>query len=351
MVVARDLEVSSVFGLDVKLVGDTRVEVCPACTVVLEAVDLSLLARDRRYPKRTRLASVESLESQFQNLESPSKPVAVVQDPVVRSSPPGSPIPSLVPDAQLSILPVVQPVQPSLPFTALELPDIRSVKLRGPDPISSSQMIAASGLVGSSGGLFGQVNSLVSDHPLLAPLRDGLARSLVQSRAPSTFSKYWPLVKAWSDFALSMGQLDFPAARALLLLYLQQVKEVARVKGNKAGRVVQSVYAIDFAHACRGLDRPGADPAVKMLVSAALRELSRPVVKKAAASKSLVIALVSFWIPDPVCLDLDTVRPALFVLLAFVLEARFDDVIHLSPSCFFDYQEYMVAFVHRKEEN
>ena len=221
MVVVKDLGGSFVFGLDVKLVGVTGREVWPACSVVLEPLDQSLLSRSRRYPKRIRLASVQSLEAQFQSLESPSKSEPVVQESVVQLSPPDSPSPSLVPDVQLALLPVVQPAQPSLPFASLELPDIRSVKLRGPDPISSSQLVAASDLAGSSGGLFGQVNSLVSDHPMLASLRDGLARSLVQSRAPSTFSKYWPLVRAWSDFALSMGQLDFPAKRALLLLYLQ----------------------------------------------------------------------------------------------------------------------------------
>ena len=115
--------------------------------------------------------------------------------------------------------------------------------------------------------------------------------------------------------------------------------------GSRQSAVADTVYAVDFAHKLRGLNRPGMEVAVQLLIGATKGALGRPVVKKTAVLKSEVIAMLDFVVPDFDNFDWGTVRAALFVVLAFCLEARFDDLIDLCGDSFFDYGTYITLFV------
>ena len=130
-----------------------------------------------------------------------------------------------------------------------------------------------------------------------------------------------PLVRNWEEFALKYRYPAYPAASSLFLVYLQNLKAAATVKGTKGSAISDTVYAVDFAHKLRGLNRPGIEAAVQLLTGATKRALGRPVVKKTAVPKSEVIAMLDFVVPDFDNFEWATVRTALFAVLAFCLEA------------------------------
>jgi integrase len=204
-------------------------------------------------------------------------------------------------------------------------------------------------LQATTSGLFGNLAELSEKFPELEQTSRDLALSLVLSRAKGTFGKYMPLVRNWEAFALRYRYPAYPATGSLFLVYLQNLKAEATVKGTKGSAVPDTVYAVDFAHKLRGLNRPGTEAAVQLLIGATKRALGRPVIKKTAVLKSEVIAMLDFAVPDFDNFDWGSVRAALFAVLAFCLEARFDDLIDLCGDSFFDYGAYIVVFVeHRK---
>jgi hypothetical protein len=61
--------------------------------------------------------------------------------------------------------------------------------------------------------------------------------------------------------------------------------------------------------------------------------------------------MLDFAVPDFNDINLDAVRAALFAVLAFCLEARYDDLCDLRLCSFFDYGEYFIVFIeHRKTD-
>ena len=93
-------------------------------------------------------------------------------------------------------------------------------------------------------------------------------------------------------------------------------------------------YAVDFAHMLRGLDLPGKFEPIRLLCCAVKRSLSRPGVKKRPVTKDEVACMIDFAVPDFSDIDLMGVRAALFAVLAFCLEARYDDLCDLRLSSF-----------------
>ena len=137
----------------------------------------------------------------------------------------------------------------------------------------------------------------------------------------------------------------------MLLVYLQNLRTAATVKGTKGSAVFETAFAVGFAHKLRGLNRPGIEAAVQLPIDATKRALGRPVIKKTTMPKSEVIAMLGFVVPDFDNFDGNTVRAALFAVLAFCLEARLDHLTDLCGDSFFDYGAYIVVFVeHRKME-
>jgi hypothetical protein len=253
--------------------------------------------------------------------------------------------------------PIVNPTDPSCPpkvfnqHAPLQLPDKRFLVLKGPKPLSRKQTDMSATLVSGNIGLFGDLNRLSQDNPELSVLRDGLAQSLVQSRAVSTFGKYMPLVDKWENFSTEMNSPPFPASASLFILYLQKLKGIAESKGTKGFNVPDSVYAVDFAHRLRGLPLPGSYAPIRLLCNATKRLLSRPVVKKRPIEKAEVIKMLDHAVPDFNRMDVGDMRAALFAVLAFCLEARFDDICDLSLSSFFDYGDYFIVYIeHRKTD-
>ena len=141
-------------------------------------------------------------------------------------------------------------------------------------------------------GLFGGLTALAAEFPELKQTSKDLALSLVMSRASSTFGKYLPLTKNWELYATKFCYSAYPAKSELFLLYLQRLKAVATEKGTNCSDVSDIVYAVDFAHKLKGLDRPDAAAAVLLLIGSTRRALGRLVTKKIAILKSEVTAML-----------------------------------------------------------
>jgi hypothetical protein len=69
----------------------------------------------------------------------------------------------------------------------LRVPNVKSLKLMGPKPISSKQQAVADDLVEGQLGLFGALSALIRDNQELSQLKSDLAQSLVMSKAPKYF--------------------------------------------------------------------------------------------------------------------------------------------------------------------
>ena len=235
---------------------------------------------------------------------------------------------------------------PSAPYV---IPQHSQLSLKGPKGPTQLQFREALNLQATTNGLFGNLAELSEQIPELKQTSRDLARSPVLSRAKRTFGKYMPLVRNWEEFALKYRYPAEPAASSLSLVYLQTLKAAATVQGTKGSAVSDTVYAVDFAHKLRGLNGSGITAAMQLLIGATERALGRPVIKNTAVLKSEVVAMLDFVVPEFDHFDWGTVRAALFAVLAFCLEARFDDLIDLCGDSLFDYGAYIVVFVeHRK---
>ena len=246
------------------------------------------------------------------------------------------------------VKPGERPVNGSAP---LRVPDKKYLRIIGPKPINPKQAALAESLVLEEFGLFGDLREILGENSQLAHLQTGLAKSLVMSKAPSTFNKYQPLVSKWELFAAKLSKAAFPADKPVFALYLQQLKDEATSKGTKGSAVADTVYAVDYAHSLRGLELPGKYEPARLLCCSTRRSLARPVIKKRPVEKKEVVSMLDFAVPDFNDINLDTVRAALFAVLAFCLEARYDDLCDLRLCSFFDYGEYFIVFIeHRKTD-
>jgi hypothetical protein len=232
---------------------------------------------------------------------------------------------------------------------SFKCPRLSEVQLKGAKPPSIRALAFAHSAVTTGTGVWSEMNDLVQDNPELGALRDGLVNTLAASRADNTFKTYAPMVKAWEVFAGKHGMGAFPASRAGLLLYLQGRMDRAKMLGNRESNVINPLYAIDFAHRVRGLDLPSTDPMFGLVIEAARKTLGRPTVRKKAATKELVKAIVRALIEDPSNPKLSNLRVVLYCQLAFVLEARWDNVVEVCPNHIFDYDSHIVVFVERSK--
>ena len=255
---------------------------------------------------------------------------------------------------ELSPVLLASPVKPGgrpvIGSAPLRVPNKKYLRIIGPKPINPKQAALAESLVLEEFGLFGDLREkILGENSQLAHLQTGLAKSLVMSKAPSTFNKYQPLMSKWELFAAKLSKTAFPADKPVFVLYLQQLKDEATSKSTKGSAVAGTVYAVEYAHSLRGLELPGKYEPIRLLGCSTRRSLARPVIKKRPVEKKEVVSMLDFVVHDFNDINLDTVRAALFAVLAFCLETRYDDLCDLRLCSFFDYGEYFIVRIeHRK---
>ena len=128
-------------------------------------------------------------------------------------------------------------------------------------------------------------------------------------------------------------------------MFTQGLIDEAKSKKNKSGVVTSAVYAVDFVHQVLGLCKPGANDSIKLMLEGAKRILARPVVRKKALPLEVVQKLIMHFVPDLESISLNGLRFAVYCALAFVLEARFSDIIDICPDNIVDYGDRMVVFL------
>ena len=230
----------------------------------------------------------------------------------------------------------------------MAMPDLGQALVKGHPGISSRGKLVAKGLVNSGLGVWKEIDQLVEAEPSLEELQKGLAETINMSRADSTLEVYATPIREWEEFASEHGGSPFPVEVALFLLFLQKRVIHDRVKGNKAGGLCNRVYGVDLMCGMSNLPRPGSDPAVKLLVSSAKRQLGRPTIKKKACNKGNLVKVVNYLVPildRKEGINLIDLRTALFCSLGFVLEGRWQELTGLHPDDLFDYGGHMVAFI------
>ena len=105
------------------------------------------------------------------------------------------------------------------------------------------------------------------------------------------------------------------------------------------------MYAVDFVHSVLGLPKPGAQEGIKLMLEGAKKALARPVVRKKPLTQEVVWKLIRYFVPDAEAMSLHGLRYAVYCALAFVLEARFMDIIDVCPDNIVDYGDRMVVFL------
>ena len=196
-----------------------------------------------------------------------------------------------------------------------------------------------------STGVWGEIEELVEQFPMLQQLQSGLAVSMGYCRAESTLKTYLPRVKLWVEFSGRYGLEPFPVKVALFILFLQERLELAVAQRNKAGVVLNVVYAVDLVSRVKGTLEPGCNEQIQLLIVSARRQLGRPTVRKKAVGKDLLSVTILHLLPDLSCIDLGKLRVAVFLVLSFVLVARWSEVAALRADQLFDYGEHLVAFL------
>jgi hypothetical protein len=228
------------------------------------------------------------------------------------------------------------------------LPSKKDAVIRGHKGVSQEGMVLAEGLKGfSGGGVWSEMNALVDNHPALGELRDQMASSMTMSKAASTLKSYNAPVNEWQDFCGSIGYPAFPVDTAVFLLFLQSRLNYDKEKGNKVGGLLHCVYGVDLLCHMLGFPGPGLQPQVQLMVESARKQLGRPIVKKKACNKGLVVKVVDALVTSATLegQNLCDLRTAVFCLLGFVLEGRWAEVSELCTHDFTDYDSHMVAFI------
>lgn len=196
------------------------------------------------------------------------------------------------------------------------------------------------------GGLWETMEKLVSDQPSLSALSAELRMTLGHSKAPKTFAAYGPLIKLWQCFCERHGnQIAFPVNVALLALFLQERMNLCVEKGNRESSVTSALYAVEFAQRLAGFDLVGSTPMITLIVDAAKRMLGRPAQKKRGLSKEMLGDIALKLLKDMEKPDLCNLRVVVFLMMTFVLTARWDDIARVCPAHIFDYGDRIVVYV------
>ena len=156
-------------------------------------------------------------------------------------------------------------------------------------------------------------------------LAQSMTAYLLDSRAPSTSTKYSGYFEKFEQFCESKSVSAKPASSMAVALYLTHLMD-----SSKSLSVINSVlYAIKWKHSLHGYDDPTNDPFVKNLVESAKRLFSKPIVKKDVIDSSMLISLCERFQPFD---SLVHVRDLAMILLCYAGFLRFNDMSNLRCS-------------------
>lgn len=229
------------------------------------------------------------------------------------------------------------------------VPAKRDMKARPRGAVLEKAVERLGGLVEGSSGVWEELGSVAKGDKRLERLRAGALRTMIGSRENSTLNSYLPYTVKWAKFCSEFGFQEYPANNAQFILFVQDLIETARERHNKSGVVTSAVYAVDFVHALMGLGKPGGEASVQLMLESAKRSLARPTVRKKAMSQEVVWKLIRHFVPDMSAFTLNGLRYAVYCALAFVLEARFSDIIDICPDHIVDYGSRMVVFLEKSK--
>ena len=237
----------------------------------------------------------------------------------------------------------------TLAIMGSKIPEKSMMIVRPKKPIAAKALKQVSSIVEKGVGVWAEMDSVVRDHPELAELRDGAIISMVGSKANNTLKTYLPYTEKWRLFAVKFGFSEYPAGSAQFILFVQELIQTAKDRKNKSGVVTTAVYAVDFIHQLMGLPKPGAKDAVKLMLAGAMKILARPTVRKSPLSMEVVKKLIQHFTPSLENYTLKGIRFSVYAALAFVLEARFADIIDVCPNNIMDYSDRMVVFLEEQK--
>ncbi len=232
---------------------------------------------------------------------------------------------------------------------ALAFPEKRDMKFRPKGAVLKKAVTQLGDVVGSHLGVWKELEEVTKGNPELQGLRDDAVATMIGSKANNTLQTYLPYAAKWAEFSARYGFEAYPAGAPQFLLFVQSLITQAKEKGNKSGVITSAVYAVDFIHQIMALPKPGEHDSIKLMLEGAKRALARPVVRKAPLSIEVVKKLISHFTPTLGSYSLKGLRYSVYCALAFVLEARFDDIIHVCPSNIVDYGDRMVVFLEKNK--
>jgi hypothetical protein len=247
---------------------------------------------------------------------------------------------------QIQTVPVIVDHSQIVPWQP-QIPEKSDMKFRPKGAVLKRAVTQLSSIVDSNLGVWGQLSEVARGHPRLEQLRRDAVVTMVGSKANNTLKTYLPYTVKWADFTAEFGFDQYPATPPTFLLFVQDLIGQAKIKENKSGVVTSAVYAVDFVHQLLAMPKPGAHDSIKLLLEGARKALARPVIKKNALSMEVVKRLIRHFVPDVTACALNGLRYAVYCALAFVLEARFSDIIDVCPDNIVDYKDRMVVFLEK----
>jgi hypothetical protein len=227
----------------------------------------------------------------------------------------------------------------------IHIPDKKDMEFRVKGTVLKRAVKRLESVVNGKIGVWGELSSLALGNPKLETLRQEAIVSMVGSKTNNTLKTYLPYTVKWAKFAQEYDFQEYPAGQAEFILFVQSLISEAKAKKNKAGVVTSAVYAVDFIHQILSLPKPGERDSIKLMLEGARKALARPTVKKRALTQEVVWKLIRYFVPDMHNYSLHGLRYAVYCALAFVLEARFADIIDICPNNIVDYQDKMVVFL------
>lgn len=235
----------------------------------------------------------------------------------------------------------------ALSLNSFAMPSKASAVVKGHRGLTKAGEQLALNVLDSGMGVWGDIQQLIAENPHLEEVGQQMAESLVMAKSNNTLAAYKSPVAEWQEFSSSLGCRAFPVDLAPFLLFLQSRLSYDVESVNKAGGLLNRVYGVDLMCSMLGFDRPGKASQVKLMMESARKQLGRPTIKKLACDKALLTRLVLGLVPDPSLegLNLINLRTAVYCLLGFVLEGRWDEVSKLTLTDLTDYGSHFMAFI------
>ena len=171
---------------------------------------------------------------------------------------------------------------------------------------------------------------------------DSMAQNLVQSRAPSTVSKYMYEIKHYKEFFINRNLPYEPAYPIHVAMYLSHMIDI----GKSSGVVSATYYGIKWFHDINGYDDPTSNALVTNMLESAKRNNSKPVTKMDTIDTEDLIALCDRYSCSTNVIDL---RDLSMILIAYSGFLRFNEISELKCSDVKFYDKYMIIFIRKSK--